>query len=402
MTPTPLLFMSDAPTSGTGLGRITRDLATRVHKYLPEQFRVGTFGYGGPFSRHLGFPHYNMNMHDWHTYNLPDVWKDFAGDEHGIIMPIWDCSRLLWLARPENEEDPRLQEFLKKKPFELWTYTPIDAHGVNGKLTAILKHTLEGFDRVLTYSSWAYEVLKKTLDRPAEVDLDWRPHGTDTSVFYPRNRVAARHGFGERLGAKTFRGKFVSIPDDHFLIGIVATNQARKDWPLGVQIISEITKARKGKVSSWFHTDRLENSWSLPILCQYDFPIHEKCVVTTCDLSDDAMAWSYSACDLILGIGNGEGWGLPMSEALACGTPVVHGNYAGGTEFIPQCMLVEPAMDRIDGVYSLIRKVYRVEDWVNVCMNLNGVKSASSLLPARFEWDTAWPAWSEWFTRGLK
>jgi len=400
MSPTPLLFLSDDPTSGTGLGRITRDLAVRVHKHLPDKFRVATCGYGGNFSRELEFPQYTIKMQDWHVYNLPEIWKDFAGDERGILMPIWDASRLLWLSRPENEPDPRLRAFLEKKPFEIWTYSPMDAHGVDGKLTQILKHTLQGFDRVLAYSKWAYDILEKTLDKSHYTDLDWRPHGIDTSVWYPRKRIVARHGFGDKIGAKDFRGKVTRIPDDAFLIGIVATNQARKDWGLGIHVIAEIAKLRN--TWCWLHTDRLENAWSLPILAQWDFKIHEKAIVTVVDYPDDVMAWAYTACDLTLGIGNGEGFGFPIFESLACGTPCLHGNYGGAPEHMQRCMLVDSVMDRIDGVYSLIRKVYRAEDWAQAGLSLMGVKSGSSLLPAHLDWNNLWPSWEEWFVKGLK
>lgn len=404
MSPTPILFMSDGLTAGTGLARITRDLAERVHKYLPDKFRVGSYGYGGPFSRALGFPMYEMKMENWVCFNLPEVWKDFAGDEHGILFVVWDASRLLWLSRPENCEDPRLRAFLESKPYELWTYSPLDAHGVDGRLTMILKHTLEGFDRVLAYSPWACDVLKKTLDESHYTDLEWRSHGVDTSVFYPRNCQAARHGFGEKLGARTFRGKYVSIPDDAYLVGIIATNQARKDWATGINVIAEIAKAKAPRpVWAWLHIDRLENAWSLPILVQWDFKIHERCVVTTVDYSDEQLAWAYSACDITLGIGNGEGWGLPLAESLACGTPVIHGNYAGGADFVPKEMLVEPAMDRIDGVYSLIRKVYRVEDWVRVSLAAMELKSNQSLLPEWCDWNgpILWDSWQQWFLKGI-
>lgn len=403
MSPVPLLFLSDAPTAGTGLARITRDIATRVQKFLPDKFRVGTVGYGGPFSRELGFPQYHAQMRDWHISNLPEIWEDFAGKEHGILMAVWDCSRLLWLARPENEEDPRLRNFLQRKPFDIWTYTPMDAHGVGGKLTQILKHTLEGFDRVLAYSKWAENILNCTFDKSDYIDLDWRPHGIDTNVWYPRQRITARHSFGDKLGAKTYRGNVVRIPDDVFLIGIVATNQARKDWGLGLNVVSEISKQKKEKVWVWIHIDQLEHLWSIPILAQFDFPVlREKSIVTTVDFSDDIMAWAYSACDLTLGIGNGEGFGYPIFESLACGTPCLHGNYGGAPEHMQQCMLVEPVHERIDGVYSLIRKGYNASDWVAKANGLLGVKSGTSLLPAHLDWNNLWPSWEEWFVKGLK
>ena len=401
MTPVPILFMSDAVTSGTGLGRITRDLATRLHAHCPE-FRVGTYGYGGEYSRALEFPQYQMVMDNWHCYNLPDVWRDFAGTERGILFVIWDASRLLWLSRPENEENPRLQNFLKTEPFEKWTYTPIDAHGINGGLTPILKHTLQGFSRIMAYSSWARDVLQKTLDNSHYNDVCFCPHGIDTSVFYPRNRIQARHSIGDKLGAKDFRGKITRIPDDQFFVGVVGTNQVRKDWGLAAQILSEITKQKGGKVWSWCHTDRLENSWSLPGLMQHEFPMHEKMIVSTAEFTDEQMAWAYSACDLTLGIGNGEGFGYPIFESLACGTPCLHGNYGGAAEHMQKCMLVDSVHDRLEGPYSLIRKCYRVEDWVEKANSLAGVKSGNSLLPEHLAWENLWPSWQEWFLKGLQ
>ena len=89
--PTPLLILSDAPTAGTGLGRITRDIAKRIRADLSDVFEVATLGYGGSYSRSLDFPQYSMEMKDWRVFNLPEVWRDFAGSRKGILMTIWDA-----------------------------------------------------------------------------------------------------------------------------------------------------------------------------------------------------------------------------------------------------------------------------------------------------------------------
>ena len=56
-------------------------------------------------------------------------------------------TRLLWLTHPENCPDPQLKKFLISQPFEKWAYLPVDATGPHDKITGILKHTIEGFDR---------------------------------------------------------------------------------------------------------------------------------------------------------------------------------------------------------------------------------------------------------------
>jgi glycosyltransferase involved in cell wall biosynthesis len=395
--PVPILLISDSPTSGTGLGRITCDLATRIHKHLPE-FRVGTMGYGGPISRKLGFPQYPMDMKDWVLFNLPEVWEDFAGEERGILMTIWDASRLLWFSRPENCTDPRLRKFLTDGNFERWGYFPMDATGPDDRLTAILGHIMNGYDRVLGYSKWAYDILKNTLE-PKELDLDWRPHGLDTSVFYPRHHRAARNGFGERIRARTSKGKWMVIPSDTLFIGIVATNQMRKDYGLGIQIAAQLAEERK--VILWIHTDVLERHWSIPALIK-DFNFHhDNCVVTMVQFTDDQMAWNYSACDVTLGIGLGEGFGYPIFESLACGTPCIHGNYGGAPEHMKEEMVVEPYFSRLEGCYNCIRPVYDPNEWVRQIKMLPK-RSGESLLPSHLDWENLWPSWAEWFLKGLE
>jgi glycosyltransferase involved in cell wall biosynthesis len=400
--PTPLLILSDSPTCGSGLGRITKDLAMRIHSELSDVFRVGTIGYGGPFNRSLGFPQYTLDMKDWVCFNLPDAWKDLAGDERGILLSVWDSSRLLWFSRPETCADPQLRKFLVNAPFERWGYFPIDATGPHDRLSAILAHTIASYDRVLCYSKWAEDIVKRTFDGVPHcpTDIAWLPHGIDTSVFYPRNRSAARHGFGERIGARTPKGKFFSVPDDCLMIGIVATNQIRKDWGLALQTVANVAKWRN--VMVWCHTDVLERHWSLPALFT-DFDVASKVIATTAEFTDEQMAWSLSACDCVLAIGLGEGFGYSAAEALACGVPVVAPNYGGG-EFIPKEFLVEPWAWRLEGPYDGFRPVMNPVDFALKARLAGDAKKnmTGSLLPARYDWKNLWGDWSSWLAKGAK
>ncbi len=61
--------------------------------------------------------------------------------------------------------------------------------------------------------------------------------------------------------------------------------------------------------------------------------------------SDIAMAKMYNACDVTMACTYSEGFGMPINESMACGTPVVAGNYTSMTELlkpvIPE-LLVDP------------------------------------------------------------
>lgn len=391
----PLLIISDAPTAGTGLARITRDLATRIHQNLSDVFDVATVGYGGPYSRSLGFPQYQMDMHEWVVYNLPDIWDDLAGERKGVVLTIWDASRLLWFSRPENCQDERLRNFLMNAPFSRWGYFPMDATGPHDKLTMILKHTIEGYDRVLAYSKWAERILLRTCQMHNITNL---PHGIDTAVFKPRNRAAARHGMGERLGVKKANDKWLSVPDDCLMIGIVATNNPRKDFGLAIATVAELSKERN--VFIWIHTDILEKHWSIPALL-YDFGLNDanKHFITLKAMTDEQMSWMYSACDVTLGIGMSEGFGYPIFESLACGTPCVHGGGGGAPEHMPEEMIIPPQMHHLEGVYNCYRPIHVPVEWAKRVCQL--AKCRTNFMP-HLDWNNLWPRWSDWLTAGAQ
>ncbi len=338
-----------------------------------------------------------MAMKDWVTYNLPDIWKDFAGDENGIMMTIWDASRLRWFSRPDDCPDSRLKKFLTNPPFKRFGYFPMDATGPNDRLTAVLGDTIKGYDRVLAYSKWAEDILRRTLD-PLEcedLDLTNLPHGIDTSVFHPRHRTLARHGFGERLGIRNNKGRVFSVPDDSYMIGIVATNQIRKDFGLGIATVAELVH-KKRNVLLWIHTDELERHWSIVALLN-DFNLVGRSLVTTVPLTDEQMAFAYSACDLTLGIGAGEGYGFCLFESLACGTPCIHGNYGGAAEHMPAHMLVEPDMYRLEGIYSCVRPVFTAQAWAE---KIEALPKERATLPAHLDWNFLWRQWADWLRKG--
>lgn len=402
--PIPLLLISDAPSSTTGLGRITRDLATRIHENLQDVYRVAVLGYGGPGSRKFGFQQYAIEgMSEWIIPALPEIWEDFAGDQKGVCMTIWDASRLMWFAQPARCEMLSsytvLKNWLMRAPFQRWGYFPIDAAGPHDKLTFSLQQTLLGYNRVLAYGEWAAGIVKETIGAEAAKvqDLDWRPHGIDTSVFYERDRAVCRYKFGSITRAQTLRGgpQLGSVLPDETLIAIVATNQTRKDWALGIEVAAILSKTHK--IRLWIHTDGLERTWSIPALL-VDYGLVDKAVISLGILSDDEMAQAYSASDVSLGIGLGEGFGLPLFEAIACKTFCIHGNYGGAPEWMPPEFLVEPIAYRYEGLYSNKRPVFSAQDWANKVSTILQNSSRQQVhLSEKLDWNNLWPWWESYF-----
>jgi glycosyltransferase involved in cell wall biosynthesis len=335
--------------------------------------------------------------------NLPDVWEDWAGNEPGVILVIWDASRVGWFSRPNYMcEDPSLKKFLTTAKIQRWTYTPVDAEGLYGKLAYPLVQNLLGFDRILTYGQFGERVMRKSLgDTDAqERNLSSVPHGLDPTVFYERNRADSRANFLTLTRAVSLRGiQQAVILNDEPLVGTVATNQPRKDWGLWARTCA-LFLSRHPKARFWIHTDKLERSpgWSIPQLL-IDCGLYDRTVISLGYLNDDSMAQAYTACDLTLGIGAGEGFGFPIAESLFCGTPVLHGNYAGAVDFMYEDLLIDPVIFQPEGPYAWSRPIFDPKDWADRMEQLIGRRVNR---PGQLEWDRVWPQFDAWFRLGLK
>lgn len=381
-----ILFLSDAVSCTSGLGRITRDLALRVHNEMGDLFEVASVGYGAPGSVTIPFKEYHLhNVENWLVPELPAIWTDFVGDEEGILMAVWDMSRLYWLGLPETCPVPHLRQWAEKARVKKWAYHAIDAEGPNGRLSTRIDQTMRGFDRVLDYSAFSSRVTGNP---------DYLPHGINTSVFYPRDPVSSREQFANN--------GFVGLTPDTLLLGVVATNQARKNWQLAIETC-RILLDRGHNVRLWAHTDVMDRYWSLGNLVA-DYGLQGRVAITNFRFTDDQMATLYSSCDVTLGIAP-EGFGYPIAESLACGVPCVSGSYGAQAEFVPKKMQVHPTAYFYEGAYCSKRPVHSANAWasaVEKTVRLS-VGQRHSLLPREIDWGgpLLWPAWKKWFEGGL-
>lgn len=398
--PTPILLLSDAPDSGTGLGRIAKDLAALLST-MPE-FRVGTLGRGGHGSRKLPWIQYTFDERlQWGEEILPAIWKDFAGDGDGVIFTIWDASRLSWFSLPEYLPEGPTKTLLMGNNIRRWGYFPVDSHGPEQRLSIMSQAVLGGYDRILAYSKYGKRVLENSVV-PTEAGIDFIPHGLDLDVFYPKDISSGR--------------KYLGVNDTVTLIGCVMTNQARKDWGVWAQTARKLLDINP-EYMFWVHIDILERYWSLPALIA-DFYLANNVKVTQ-NLSDEVLAELYSACDLTILPSLGEGFGYPIAESLACGTPVIHHDHAAGHEIMPtygqeQAMnipgiirtgVLEGCNYRLDTLHNIYRPVLDPQEWANEILSFD-YNRPSSLIEAteavkHLSWGNLAPVWKNWFRSGL-
>lgn len=385
-TLTPFVVYSDGPGLPTGLARIARDLTSRIFADR-EALEVSVLQVGwDPKPRAaVPWPTYGVggvsDASDWGARELRESWQEWFGEVQGVCLSVWDASRAFALLGA-----------IQGIGTELWGYFPVDGCNVNGSIGGPAKECLQRYDRVLAYGRWGSEVIG-TIRKP----VPYLPHGLDLDRWTYQTRK-------ETLGHVE---RYLKPREGHWILGCVATNQPRKDLGLYFATLAELRR-RGQKVLGWLHTDCLVRSWSVGQLAE-DFGV-ERYVRITLGMTDEELAACYACCGVTLAPGLGEGLGYPIIESLACGTPPVHVNYAGGAELVPlQAWRIPYRAERLEGVYGLRRPVVTAVDAANAIEQALDWKRQEERVcqaycrgsVAHLAWDRIWPRWRGWIKQGL-
>ena len=382
MNKIPLMIVGDGPQETSGLGRIARDLSAHI---LQSNLPVDLVQIGGMVPPvWLGWRHFPLDPsnEDWGAKQVESYWRDIFQDTPGILFVIWDPGRLY----------PYLSIDL---PVQRWAYTAIDGKNRHGSLGGPAREAIGRFDRILAYGRWASEIVK-TIRGATE----YLPHGIVSSTYTqdPHPEFVQKV-----LGPYRKHGDL--------LIGGVMTNQPRKDLATFFGTIAEL-KQRGRKVYGWLHTDILVKAWAIQQLVE-DFDLAKSITITGVNypFSDTQLAQMYQACDLTLLTSLGEGFGYPIVESLAAGTPVISGDCAQGAELIPKNEWRVPSRaSRIDGIYAIERPVFKIEDFANAAERaLNWRDQIGKVISqaycrgsvAALDWSHLWGRWQGWIRQGL-
>lgn len=387
MTPrVPLVVFSDGPSLPTGLARIARDLTQRIWD-AREPLGVDLLQVGWDPRPHAArdWPSYGLSqLHsegDWGAAEVGEIWREYFGHEEGVLLSIWDASRVFSLLALQHRER------------QLWGYVPVDASNARGSLGGPAREAVQRADRVLAYGRWGSQILA-TIRTP----IPYLPHGLDLDVWTTGHRqdtlALAEAAIRPRLGS--------------WVLGCVATNQPRKDLGLYFATLAELRR-RGEKVRGWLHTDVLTRAWSVTQLVE-DFGLGRH-VSVSLSLSDQVLSAAYSLCGATFAPGLGEGFGYPIVESLACGTPAVHVDYAGGRDLVPvNAWRVPACASRLEGLYALQRPVIDPVDAANAVQRAidakrqdeRGCQAYCRGSVAHLGWERIWPRWQGWLRQGLE
>ena len=337
-----LTWLANAPWTPTGYGNQTALFPLRLQKAGHEMAIIAFWGYEGTPMNWKGVQIFGRSFHPFamdimHSHSV--TWKADA------MISLLDA----WVVDVEGLQGTR------------WIpWFPIDQEPIPEAITSKIGHA---FARVVMSKFGAAQM------DSFGMDYSYIPHGVDTSVFKPLDRVESR--------AK------MQLPMDKFIVGMVAANKgnpSRKAFHQNIMGFAALQRKYKDCVL-YLHTvdgvfGQALDAINIPSFLDaiglsygYAFgrePLDNKDVIIADQYGmalgypDGQMAMLYNAMDVKLLVSMGEGFGIPLLEAQACGTPVVVGDWTSMPELcfsgwkVPKSE-AEPIFTNIHGFQYLPR-----------------------------------------------
>jgi len=253
--------------------------------------------------------------------------KVYGSSNFGGKMGVGDWPAIQNLERPDmwmlNFDAWASERSIPKLGIKYAIYPPLD----HDPLPPVWRDCLEGAIDIVPYCQFGERVLKNGLGISAPIS-HYIPHGVDTKHYFPMD-VNRTEVFGRETS------------DDAFVIGIFKNNQGtRAKYNLQLEGVRKfINTVHDDSVRVYIHASAVGgNAPDLrELVRRYNLEGHVYMIAPDryrYGISESEMAETYNACDIVLNCVAGEGWGLPITEAFACGVPVIGTAFSSMPEII--------------------------------------------------------------------
>jgi glycosyltransferase involved in cell wall biosynthesis len=299
-----VLWMSDSPTLCTGFATVTREVLHRLAGKPGFEVAAVGWGYDGwPYDR-AQIP-YDIYPSQASTYGRDSAAAALDHFRPDILVSFGDLWMVDWV-----------KDLPRSGPWRSVLYFPVDGW----PFPPAWRPTVEAADAAVAYSGFG-QALAQQACPGSEIELIY--HGVDTAAFRPlpsKEEVKRRHGLA---------GKFV--------VGCVARNQPRKNLPILLKAFAAFARSRPDAVL-YLHTDPDDIGWDL-----IDLPkrlgIAGRTYITRAasvafGVRPEKLNEIYNLFDVMALPTAGEGFGLPILEAMAAGTPVIATKYSACIELL--------------------------------------------------------------------
>ncbi len=222
----------------------------------------------------------------------------------------------------------------------------------------------------------------------AGFDTLYVPHGIETSVFRPQPELKDQ-----------FRAA-LNIPEDAFVVGMVANNQglpSRKAFPQVFQAFKDFHKRHKDAIL-YVHADVVGRNGGVNLLELARIVGLDPDRMRTSDqlqlhlgIPADNINSLYNTFDVLCMPSLGEGFGIPLVEAQACGVPVITTDWTAMTELCGAGWLVdgERFYDATQGSFFKMPYVSEITDAMETAYKeAAGLKDKAREFALKYDADT--------------
>jgi len=297
-----ILWVSNAPHSPTGYGNQTQVNVPRLKALGHEMSVTAFYGLQGAPSNWNGVLVLPASQN---PYGNDVIVADATHVEADIVITLMD----VWVLAPE---------VMSRVAWYPWL--PIDHDPAPPAVVDVLK----ACRRPIAYSQFGVKKLKE-----AGFDPLYVPHSVDRSVYKPLDRAESRKALG--------------FKESEFVVGLVAANKgapSRKAFDQQIRAFAEFQRRHKDAVL-YLHTDmlgmqgenlrRIIELAGLPKGAVVEVPSYR---YARGFIPWQWMAQAYNTFDVLLHATRGEGFGLTIIEAQACGCPVIVTDFSAMPELV--------------------------------------------------------------------
>jgi glycosyltransferase involved in cell wall biosynthesis len=314
----------------TGFGKVSKELIDNWNSRLGKDVELIVFAINDHSEKPYDYK--NAMIVPAHTQALPDTQDPYcriaflnfiANNDFNIVMFINDLE-VLRTMKNHISDIKKEKKKLNRLDFKTVFYFPIDSLPRYSDL-----EILTFFDEVVTYTEYAKNVILASLPK-LKTKVKVVPHGTDTKNFY---KLEA----SEEL-ATYKKDKF---GQNVFVFGTVNRNSCRKDVATTILAFHSYLDTWKKAFES-----NSETKYSRPVLYLHMniFDSMGVSVTNLCErigleigkdvfypamfsenkgVEDSELNKIYNCMDVFISNTTAEGWGLTITEAMACEIPVI-------------------------------------------------------------------------------
>ena len=295
--------------------------------------------------------------------------KDWKAD---IVVTLMDT----WVLNPE---------IYSKLPWLAWM--PVD----HDPLPEQVRLRIPAMMRAIPYSRFGQDIIGM-----AGLKSSYIPHGVETSVFKPLDHPSTDE-------ARRLAKKFLIGEEDVFLVGMVGANKGfpmRKGFDEGYQAVARL-RAQHPDVRLYVHShhgpemsgvDLYQLGLSMGISEITRYPDQYQHML---GLDDRFMSLMYNACDVLIQPSYAEGFGIPLIEAQACGTPVIVNDCTSMHELAGPGWRVPPKqrVRTLQNSYQFAPDIDGFVEKLEIAYKLKGTETETALREAsrefamQYDWD---------------